>query len=117
MKNYGFKIIVNDQEMAKVGFDTKNYVANCILDTVHRSNGSEEIYVYSGGLDSDKKEHVHWYRRDLELGDKIVIEVIEGPFDPPKTRSKKMTSEEMLQNKLEHYYQLKEELKEHLKDH
>lgn len=44
MKNYGFNVALNGEKIAKAGFSNENYVASCSLVSVHRRDGSEELF-------------------------------------------------------------------------
>ncbi|HMR20045.1 MAG TPA: hypothetical protein PKA53_12160 [Sphingobacterium sp.] len=116
MNTYGFDVTLNGEQIAKAGLAKKNYVISCTLHTLHRKDGSEEMCLYVGGLDTEGEQHVGWYSEALKVGDKISFEVIEGPFDPPKTAGRKMSEEEIRQHKIKHYLQLKEELKDYLEE-
>ena len=117
MENYGFEIEVNGKKVRRAGFDNTYFVVSCILHSLHRKfDKSKEVVLHVGGLNSETEEHVDWFGKDLELGDKITVEVIDGPFDEPVPRKTQWSEEEMPKRKIEHYYALKEELKEHLNE-
>ncbi len=113
-KSYGFEISLNGKKLARAGIPKDNYVVNCIVDAVHRKDGSEELYMRIGGLDSDAQIHVGWFGEQIKVGDKISIEVIDDQFDQPTSTSKKFTEEEIREQKMKHYLHLKEELKDYL---
>lgn len=122
MKNLGFKVQLNGEEKCRAGFDKKNYVTSCIFTSVNRKDNSEGLDLSVGGLDSDENKQVSWYYSDLQIGDKILIEIIDTPFDPPVFYSDMRTAEEVAQQKEEelkqkiaYFYALREELGEHIK--
>jgi hypothetical protein len=55
---------------------------------------------------------VTWVKRDLQVGDQLVIEVVEGKFDPPASVLKRDPEELVLQEKIKYFHRLKEELKD-----
>lgn len=115
MSNLGINVKINGKQICKAGFDKENFVLTAIASLVHREGGSEGRTLSVGGLDSDISEHVNWHSDHLSLGDRITLEVIEGPFDPPQPAKNNVWSEEdNIQQELKRYYQLKEELKEHI---
>lgn len=89
---------------------------SCNLDAVHRKDGSEELYMRIGGLYSEVQMYVGWFGERIKVGDKILIEVIDDQFDEPTSCSKKLTEEEIREQKMEHYFHLNEELKDYLED-
>lgn len=115
-KSYGFEVYLNGNRVARAGIQKQNYVVTCTVDAVHRKNGSEELYMRIGGLDSDAELHVGWFGERIKVGDKISIEVIDDQFDEPTSTSKKFTEEEIREQKMKHYLQLKEELKDYLEE-
>ena len=51
----------------------------------------ERIEFEVGGLDSIADQHVHWLRRDLRIGDKIVIKLLPGgKHDAPKGQHRRL---------------------------
>ncbi|ERJ58038.1 hypothetical protein [Sphingobacterium paucimobilis] len=115
MNRYGLKIKINGEVVSNAGFDKDNYVLTGGTTFVKRANCCEDYYFNIGGLDSDEDEHVDWYRTVVKVGDVITMEVIDGPFDPPNHRYKNdLTPEEIIQNKIDFYNKLKEELKGHI---
>jgi hypothetical protein len=54
---------------------------------------------------------VTWINQDLQVGDQLVIEVIEGEFDPPSSVLEMDSDELVLQEKIKYFHRLKEELK------
>lgn len=113
-KSFGFEVSLNGNKIARAGIDKQNYVVNCIIGAVHRKDGSEELNLYVGGMDSDIENYVSWQGGELEVGDKIVIEVIDSNFDQPLNTSRRISKEERIENQLRYFYELKEELKDYL---
>ena len=53
----------------------------------------ERIEFEVGGLDSIADQHVHWLRRDLRIGDEIVIKLLRaGKHDAPKGEHRRLTT-------------------------
>lgn len=115
-KSYGFEISLNGKKVTRAGISKKNYVVNCIIDSVHRKNDSGGLYMQVGGLDSDLDMHVGWFSEELKVGDKILVEVIDSDFDEPTSKNKPFSEEEIRKQKINHYLQLKEELKDYLEE-
>lgn len=119
MNNLGVNVKINGKQICKAGFDKENFVLTTIISLVHREGGSGGRTLSVGGLDSDASEHVSWHYDHISLGDRITLEVIEGPFDTPmpsRTEDETVSEESDLQRDLKRYYQLKEELKGHLEE-
>lgn len=115
-KSYGFEVSLNGRKLTRAGISKENYVMNCIVGAVHRENDSGGLYMQMSGLDSDLDMHYGWLSEQLKNGDKILIEVIDGEFDEPTAKSKALTEEEIREQKMKHYLQLKEELKDYLQE-
>ncbi len=115
-KSYGFEVSLNGEKLARAGIPRDNYVVSCIIDAVHRKDGSGSLHLHIGGLDSDAEQNVRWFGEQIKVGDKISIEVIDGQFDEPTSTSKKFTEEEIREQKMKHYLHLKEELQDYLED-
>ena len=113
-KSYGFEVYLNGDKIARAGIQKQNYVTNCIISAVSRKDGSGELSLYIGGLDSDEDLHVTWQGANIKAGDKISIEVIDDQFDEPTSTNKKFDEEEIREQKIKHYFHLKEELKDYL---
>jgi hypothetical protein len=117
MNRYGFEIKLNDKKLCRAGLESDFYIISCMLGSIRRKNeNTEEIYINVGGLDSITNENVDWINRTLNKGDKISIEVINEKFDPPTLIHVSDKKEFILEQKINYYYRLKEELKEHLKE-
>jgi hypothetical protein len=113
-KSYGFEVSLNGSKIARAGIAKENYVVNCIVDAVRRKDGSSELFLQVGGLDSEADIHVSWYSDELKKGDKIVVEVIDENFDEPVHASRRISNDERIQQKLKYFHELKEELKDYL---
>jgi hypothetical protein len=114
-KAYGFKVILNDELICRAGFKKENSVVTCILDSVRRKNEDfEELNISIGGLNSETKENVNWFKKPLQEGDNISVEIITDNFDAPSIKRKPISKKDALERKLKLFYKLKEELKEHL---
>mgnify|MGYP003633639636 CR=1 FL=1 len=116
-KIFGFKVLLNEKVICRAGFENKNAVVNCILNSIRREkDNSEELNIIIGGLNSDMNQHVNWFDSSLQEGDKISIEIISENFDPPTTIHRSKSKKDLIDQKMEYYYRLKEELKDHLKE-
>lgn len=115
-KSYGFEVSLNGRKLTRAGISKENYVVNCIIGSVHRENDSGGLYMQIGGLDSDLDMHFSWLGEQLNHGDKILVEVIDDGFDGPNSTYKPFSEEEIREQKMKHYLQLKEELKDYLQE-
>ena len=84
----GFHVQVNDDASIRAG-DTAISVLSVI---VSYAASTHEIELAIGGLiapDSSPREHVEWLQRELKVGDRIVLTVVEtGEPDPPARRTR-----------------------------
>lgn len=116
-KIFGFQVSINDEKICRAGFENKNAIVTCILDSVRRENDDrEELNLTIGGLNSDTHQSVRWLNGKLEEGDKVSIEVISNNFDKPTTAGKAYSKQDIIKQKLKSYHKLKEELKDYLDD-
>lgn len=67
-KSFGFEVSLNGNKIARAGIDNENYVITCILGAVYRNDGSNELYLNLGGMDSVEKAYVDWQGADLKKG-------------------------------------------------
>ena len=105
-----FEVLINGRRACIAGVDTYG-VLNVILSRVRRSPlrfpkqgtgqvehtkrtwSREQLDVYVGGLeingeDERNDRHLFWLRRQIKLGDKIVVRVLPvGPVSNPKRES------------------------------
>lgn len=118
MDKLGFEIRLNNKMLCRAGLNTHHSVVTCCLGIVKRKIApSEEIFLNIEGLNSDKKEHVSWFNENsLKENDEISIKIISTNFDVPKIVQKGLSPEEEIQEKINYFYLLKEELKDYLKD-
>lgn len=115
MKNYGFEIKLNDQLLCRAGFEEENGVLTCILDTLRRAGEAPgELHLHVGGMDTDKQSHVGWVEQNLAMGDRLSIEIVDAPFDPPTTVRMRDSEAVTLAKKIEYFHQLQQELKDYL---
>ncbi|MFD2554787.1 hypothetical protein [Sphingobacterium tabacisoli] len=115
VKPYGLKVTFNGDTVSKAGIEKENYVVTACVSFVHRNDGGEFYNFNVGGMDSDLRDHLNWYRTNVGQGDSITMEVIQGPFDEPTERFKvEQSEEEKLKIKLEEYHYLKNKLKDHI---
>ncbi len=114
-KKLGLKIKFNGNPVTNAGFDKDDYVLVGNVTFAERTNGTKAFTLNVSGVDGEQKDNVCWYGAELKEGDTITFEVIEAPFDDPKTRTKSEIDEKVaLKNKLDNYYHLKEKLKDHI---
>ncbi|MBC6368518.1 hypothetical protein [Algoriphagus sp. AK58] len=117
MKNLGFQIRLNGELICRAEIDSEFFTTHCILTSLHREADQNRLTdLFVGGLDSNLDQSVIWTKEALKKGDQILIEVVEGDFEPPKTVSKRNSEELILQEKIKYFLRLKEELKEHLEE-
>lgn len=115
-KKLGLKIEVNGNPITNAGLDADDYVLIGNVTFAERNNGSKEFTLNVSGVDGEQNDHLYWYGTELKEGDTIIMEVIEAPFDDPKTRTKsEIDKKAVLKDKLDTYYHLKEKLKDHIK--
>jgi hypothetical protein len=50
----------------------------------------------------------------LEMGDRLTIEIVDAPFDPPSVVRMRDSEAVTLAQKIEYFHRLKEELKDYL---
>ncbi|PQV46849.1 hypothetical protein CLV33_1081 [Jejuia pallidilutea] len=116
-KIFGFQITINDKKICRAGFENKNSVLTCILDSIRRENDeSEELNISIAGLNSDTKERANWFQSKLNEKDKISIEIISDNFDSPISMRSALSEKDIITRKLKTYHKLKEELKEYLEE-
>jgi len=115
-KKLGLKIKVNGNLVTNAGLDTDDYALIGNVTFTERNNGNKDFALNVSGMDGKQKDHLYWYGTELKAGDTITFEVIEAPFDDPKTRIKSdIDQEAIIKSKLENYNHLKEKLKDHIK--
>ncbi|MFC6192376.1 hypothetical protein ACFP1I_12250 [Dyadobacter subterraneus] len=114
MSSYGFEVQVNGEQLCRAGIDSGRHVVTCILDALRRLNEPDELRLSVSGLNSVTDEYPEWVNQKLKDGDTITIKVITQDFETPHRIRPAISKEKMLENKLQYYYQLREELKGHL---
>lgn len=116
-KTLGFQIVINDKKVCRAGFENKNSVVTCILDSIRREkNELEELNISVAGLNSDTNQSVNWFDSKLSEKDEILIEIISDDFDTPSSTKSALSEKEIITRKLKRYHKLKEELKGYLED-
>jgi len=68
---------LNGKKLCLAGVGTSGVVStgiNCIL-----RNGEDEIFLDTGGINSETEEHQRWHAHKLRVGDEIVVRVVETP--------------------------------------
>ncbi|QBR13255.1 hypothetical protein [Sphingobacterium sp. CZ-2] len=110
IKNYGFEIQLNGEEVARIGIEKENYVLSCLITAVPRIKNTIDLNLEIGGLEIDEDVSVSWEGRELKVGDKLDILVIDEGFNNPDYSSVPVSKEEKLKQKLTYFYELKEEL-------
>jgi hypothetical protein len=82
----GFQVQVNGETPVRAG-DESVSVLTAIISYVASTKGIE---LAIGGLiagESSKREHVEWLQRELAVGDRIVLTIVESAdVDPPVRR-------------------------------
>ena len=97
----GFRIVVNGKRLVTAGL-TGHHVVSAILSSVVRDPARKaewpdphsfverELEFSVGGLDSDQKQHVDWLAREVTVGDRIEIQIVDtDKFDAPISRRPK----------------------------
>lgn len=74
----------------------------------------KNLHLSVGGLNSENGEHVSWGSQNLNESDEIKI--ITKNFDPSISTRKPISKKDEIQEKIDYYYKLKEELKEYIKE-
>ena len=117
---YGFLVHLNGEKVGKGIIPKESYVVSCIIMALHRQDGSESVSYQLSGLDVDANLHLEWGSKEISLGDRISLEVIESPMEPSEinsvrtAKSESFSDEDLLKQKINQYYSLKAELKEHI---
>ena len=101
-----FDVYFNGKKVCTAG--VAEGVVSIIVNSASR-RGDQDLYFSASGLESSTDEHIYWARqRELRIGDKIQIEVVESAsIDKPKERS---GPAERLRSKEEYVRDLVEEL-------
>jgi hypothetical protein len=105
-----FQVLINGRQACVSGMDGYG-VLSAVLSRVKRSPkaypgknkhplkigkaewSKERIEFDVGGLDSIADQHLHWLKRDLRIGDEIVIRVLSGgKHDAPKGQHRRLTA-------------------------
>ena len=114
---FGLKVSINGQEICRAGFEKENSVVKCIVSSIRRKDDETEVLDLSvGGLNSDTRQHADWAKSELSAGDKVSIEVISDDFDLPKSIREPVSEKSLIDQKLQYFYRLKEELKDHINE-
>jgi hypothetical protein len=99
----GFQVQVNDDAPVRAG-DAASRVLSAIVSYTASGN---EIELTVGGLvapDSSATEHLEWLRRELKVGDRIVLTVVNTvDLDPPVRRTPE--DPELAQQRERRYYE------------
>jgi hypothetical protein len=83
-----FVIRVNGKRLCTAGIGP-NGVLTAIVDWVSggsRRTAEGHFGFHVGGLDSRTQEHVDWQTPELQVGDKVTVEIIESEQVDPETR-------------------------------
>jgi len=97
----GFRVVLNGKQLVTAGL-TGHHVLSAILSSVVRDPARKtswpagrvfierELEFSVGGLDSDREQHVGWLARELTVGDRIEIQILDADkFDAPISRRPK----------------------------
>ncbi len=83
----GFHVQVNDEAPIRVGDAAISVLTAIVSYAVSKG----EVALSIGGLvapPASAREHVDWLQRQLEIGDRIVVSVVDaGELDPPVRRT------------------------------
>lgn len=112
------EIILNGQKICKAGILSKQSSFGVIVNMALSEGNPSLINLDVSGLDIEKDEHLHWHNSNLEINDEVIIRIIESPSadEPSRKISRSDRQKRYLEDKLESFYKLREELKEHIKD-
>jgi hypothetical protein len=117
MKKHGFEIKINDEKICRAGLAVDYYVVTCgLVSMMRKKDDRDEVSIRVGGLNAITNSSVTWTDKVLKKGDKISIEIIDGMFDEPTEITIPDTEEFVLQEKINYFHKLKEELKDHLNE-
>lgn len=102
----GFHVQLNDETPIRAGDDAISVLTAMVTYVASR----QEIEFRVGGLfarQSPGKEHVEWLQRELQVGDRIVLTVMDsGGVDPPAHRTQE-DSDRAEQMERKYYERLK----------
>jgi len=100
----GFRVALNGNQLVTAGL-AGHHVVSAILSYVVRDPARKagwpnprtfverELEFSVGGLDSDLEQHVNWLARELAVGDRIEIQIVDADaFDAPVSRRPKRPS-------------------------
>jgi len=84
----GFEVQVNDDAPVRAGDDEMSVLTAIVSYTA----SGDDIELMIAGLiarSSSPQEHVEWLQRDLKVGDRIILTVVDGvDLDPPVRRTR-----------------------------
>lgn len=84
-----FEVKVNEEDPAVAGVSDAG-VLSAILSHV---SARSELILEVGALVSEPREHLDWIKRDLKVGDTVVIRIVEsGSPDRPTQRHREESS-------------------------
>jgi len=115
MSNKGFQISINDEKPIRAGINSNLHIMY-LAAGIRKINPRNLLDLVISGSNSENNESVRWIKKNLNIGDKVSIEVIADSFDPPNEVISIDSEELLLESKLKAYYALKHELKDHIKE-
>jgi len=102
----GFRVVLNGNQLVTAGL-AGHHVLSAILSSVVRDPARKtswpagraflerELEFSVSGLDSDREQHVGWLSRELTVGDRIEIQILDADeFDAPVSGRPKRASPE-----------------------
>ena len=112
------EVLLNCQKVCSAGISSKQSSYGVIVNLAASEGRSTLINLDVSGLNIEKAEHLRWLNSNLEVNDEVIIRIIDSSFaDEPKKRfSIDEGKQHDLENKLQRFYKLREELKDHIKD-
>ena len=85
-----FELVKNGERVAVAGIDAE-HVLSVILSSVDVTDPGPKkrkgIDVYLGGLNSETKQHLHWGRSNLAVGDHVEVRILDLPIADPPTET------------------------------
>ena len=97
-----FRITINSEEVATIGIENPG-VCSCVVHshTKMKSDPGTEtsIELSLGGLDRKTNEFLDWPKRELTIGDKILVEIVENTASHPNPERRPVATLQDLENK------------------
>ncbi|MDO8992255.1 hypothetical protein [Daejeonella sp.] len=112
------EVLLNGQKVCRAGISSKQSSYGAIINLAASEGRPSLINLDVSGLNIEKSEHLHWFNSNLEFNDEVTIRIIDSTLvdEPTKRYSVDEGKQHDLENKLQRFYKLREELKDHIKD-